>query len=110
MTRARDLASAAPGTSGQPFAVAAGVLQGGVISSTTSYTVTLPANRFTAQPITTFGAQEGQFSIQALSYYNSSGGFITSYVVAIRLAPGDGATIPRVAWTSVQMTSGGASG
>jgi hypothetical protein len=110
MTRARDLAGSTPGTSGQPFAVAAGVLQGGVISSTTSYTVTLPANRFTAQPITTFGAQEGQFSIFAINFYSAVGAYYTSFNISVRLAPGDGATIPRIAWTTVQMTPGGASG
>ena len=51
MTRARDLASATPGSSGVPFRVAAG----GANITTSGTTVTFPAGRFTQIPQITTG-------------------------------------------------------
>jgi len=70
MTRARDLASSTPGTTGQPFAWHAnsGVYNGG------SGTVTFPAGRFTQSPICTIATvgNSGNFAETELRTVSSS--------------------------------------
>ena len=105
MTRARDVASAAPGTAGVPFRMASGT-----VTSTSSgdVTVTFPASRFTQTPLITASVQGGEMIVRIIS--SSSTGFSTNgYAnfygqVQVRFA---GFPINYIA---VQMTSGAASG
>jgi hypothetical protein len=119
MTRARDLANSTPGTTGQPFATAAGIWSGtsGTYASTwqiawyvAQVSVTFPAGRFTQAPMVT-ASGEGQtaggvWSVPQIAWVwtVSSTGFVSlvgnpygNYGVNYR-------------WVATQMTSSSAVG
>jgi hypothetical protein len=111
MSRARDLASAAPGTSGTPFRIASGVgtVSGsnGPISSwyySNAITVTLPVGRFSTTPIITItSVASGAVGASNISDVSSSS--FSYYILRLNASP-----IGSVNWTAIQMTSGAASG
>ena len=103
MTRARDLASATPGSTGIPFRMASGTLTGTTSGLTT---VTFPAGRFTQAPVTVVSCVETVI-VPVVSI--SSTGFTTNAFanfygqIQVRIAFG-------IFWQAIQMTSGSASG
>ncbi len=102
MTRARDLASATPGSTGIPFRIASGKVTPGAGSSGYA-TITYPAGRFTQAPQlvgTGDGAGATSFNVMTGNHATSSAtiqstGNITGYAIH---------------WIAIQMTSGSASG
>ena len=111
LSRARDLASAAPGTSGKPFAMASGTVAYTIPSgnNATNVTVTYPASRFSQTPILSTGMLVGgNFDHHANIQSNGSSS------ATVRLFTNSGTTGGAwggtIYWVAIQMTSGAASG
>ena len=107
MTRARDLASATPGSTGIPFRMTAGVATTSSVNG--QVTITFPSGRFTATPIfTASNISGGVFALYSEIISVSS----TNATVAVNA---DGGQYPNLAartfhYHAIQMTSGSASG
>lgn len=117
MTRVRDLANSAPGTTGQPFAMAAGTWTGvkatysatwGVTWYVGQVAITFPAGRFTQAPMVTCSG-EGTSGVQTVPHvawlYSVSTTGFSSYV-----ADSYGAYGATYRWIATQMTSSSAVG
>jgi hypothetical protein len=79
---------------------ASGAVSGGVITSTTSYTVTFPSGRFTVAPQVTASAYAGQRG--EIVFSNDPIASTTGFTFTVRLEAGEAATITRVSWIAVQ--------
>ena len=101
MTRARDLASATPGSTGIPFRMAAGTATTG---GNVSVTVTFPTSRFTATPIVTATVNDAAYASVMIVYSTST----TSFIMQGYSSPSYSAI--RGNWTAIQMTSGSGAG
>ena len=103
MTRARDLASATPGSTGIPFRTAAGS-----VSASGGVTVTFPAGRFTVAPL----VYASPNAVGANAFAQPITGNVTTSSFTIEnLASNTGGVISFVThWKAIQMTSGAASG
>lgn len=99
MTKARDLASATPGSTGIPFRMAAGAASVGLNAPVA---VTFPASRFSVAPVVNLTGDGGWAWIGT----PSSTGF-----VAYQTQSWGGSSIAgTMRWTAIQMTSSTAAG
>ena len=98
MTRARDLANSTPGTTGQPFRMAAG---SGTVDGTGLVAITYPASRFTQNPVISAVINAAPTNGITLMFYGNSTTGATFYLSAAFLS---------FNYVAVQMTSSASAG